>query len=69
MASISSSIMTDKPVFIGNIYIKKDAQTSIYLDNSHKKVTKASLNAQGNDYDGVFLDAQGYVTKLVDYGD
>ena len=59
----------DKPVFIGNIYIKKDAQTSIYLDNSHKKVTKASLNAQGNDYDGVFLDAQGYVTKLVDYGD
>lgn len=59
----------DKPVFDGKLYIRKDATIEYAIEHNVKAVTKEELNREYLWFNGVYFDENGYVTRLVYYGD
>lgn len=59
----------DKPVFDGKLYIRKDATIEYVIEHNVKAVTKEELNREYLWFNGVYFDENGYVTRLVYYGD
>lgn len=59
----------DKPVFDGKLYIRKDATIEYAIEHNVKAVTKEELNREYLRFNGVYFDENGYVTRLVYYGD
>ena len=59
----------DKPVFDGKLYIRKDATIEYAIEHNVKSVTKEELNREYLRFNGVYFDENGYVTRLVYYGD
>lgn len=65
---VASDDRVDKPVCQGRLYIRKDATDEIAINHSVRPVTPESLNRE-NWFNGVYFDENGYVTRLVFYGD
>ncbi len=60
----------DKPVFDGKLYIRKDATIEAAIIPDIKPLTKEELDCEYNvRFDGVYFDENGYVTRLVYFGD
>lgn len=59
----------DKPVYDGKLYIRKDATIEYAIEHNVKAVTKEELNREYLWFNGVYFDENGYVTRLVYYGD
>lgn len=63
-----NSDRVDKPVYEGKLYIRKDATIESVTSYDIKAVTKEALNRE-DWFNGVYFDENGYVTRLVYYGD
>lgn len=58
----------EKPIYRGELYIRKDATSEVAIMNEKHSVTREEL-ANGGWYNGVYFDSKGYVVRLVFYGD
>ena len=56
-------------IFDGKLYIRKDATIEYVIEHNVKAVTKEELNREYLWFNGVYFDENGYVTRLVYYGD
>lgn len=63
-----NSDRVDKPVYEGKLYIRKDATIEVAICYDIKTATKEALNKKSW-FNGVYFDENGYVTRLVYYGD
>lgn len=63
-----NSDRVDKPVYEGKLYIRKDATIEYIICYDIDMTTKDELNRE-NYFNGVCFDENGYVTRLVSYGD
>ncbi len=63
-----NSDQVDAPIYEGKLYIRKDATVEEAICCDVNLVTKEALN-RGRWFNGVYFDENGYVTRLVYYGD
>ena len=59
----------DKPVYEGKLYIRTDAVTGEGTLGKTKKFKASSLKKSNKEYNAVYFDSKGYVTKLIFVGD
>lgn len=59
----------DKPVYEGQLYVRKDAAGEIDIEKYSEPITFEKLNGEYEWYNGVFFDEKGYAVRLVVYGD
>lgn len=59
----------DKPVYEGQLYVRKDAASEIHIEKYSEPITFEKLNGEYEWYNGVFFDEKGYAVRLVVYGD